>query len=642
MTQTRISTIVDIIAGQTQGVEKAFGNTSKCVEELTDKLQGFRKQEKAFEGFVKNTEKIEALNKSLKQATQAKALLEGRQSGFAKGSTEFEKAEKGIKKLDDVLKKYNRQLNEAASNLKRTRRTLAETDPEWRKQADHISYASQQLKKLEKNIENVSQQRSGRQRVVGALQEMNLPMMLGVGGGRMSQLGAGLGRLVMPTGGAIVGGLAGGAIAGGAAYALNATLNSYAPLEATLNKIKAIAPDVAQSLAKIEQSSFELGSKTSFNAGEVAIGYKELAKMGYNAQEMLAAMPGLLNAAMVSEMDLATTTEIVAGTLNGFHLAAKESMRVADVLAKAAAVSAADIPDLGEGLKQLAPVAYDSKQGLEEMAASLSILADNMVKGSDAGTDMKAIMLNLFSIEGQGTKKNAGIHAQLDKLGVKITDAKGKMRPFLDIMQDLGKATKGLSDTQRMTLFENIAGKENIKTLSILTAASTGKVNELRTAFDKAGGSSDKAAKVMRDGVGAAADEVAGSFDTMNAKLGKLFAPATIAGLNLLKQTLDTINQGILEPALNPESTAEKIKQKQANSGAYIPGVAPFPQLTRPNDNKKRIQEASGVSFLPKALGGNTTTVINMGKVTIQAQNPKDFVKQTQAHAKQTQRLKKS
>lgn len=102
----------------------------------------------------------------------------------------------------------------------------------------------------------------------------------------------------------------------------------------------------------------------------------ELAKKGFTAKQTMQAMPGVISAAEASGASMATTSDVMASAIRGFGLEAKDSSHVADVLAEAANKSSADIGDMGQTFKYVAPIAKTLGMSLEDTSAASMVMAD--------------------------------------------------------------------------------------------------------------------------------------------------------------------------------------------------------------------------------------------------------------------------
>ena len=169
---------------------------------------------------------------------------------------------------------------------------------------------------------------------------------------------------------------------------------------------------------------------------------QNLAASGFEVNDIISAMPGIIAASEAAQEDMAMTSETVAAALNAFGLEAKESSHIADVLSQSANQSAAGILDMQYSFKYAAPVAKMLGISLEELSAATGIMADSGIKGEQAGTSLRAALLRLADPPKSASKA-------LSALGISITDSNGKMKPFHDIIGQVGNATKDMGNAQK-------------------------------------------------------------------------------------------------------------------------------------------------------------------------------------------------
>lgn len=151
--------------------------------------------------------------------------------------------------------------------------------------------------------------------------------------------------------------------------------------EAAMSRVGAISGATGKEFKMLEKTAMELGKTTVFSASEAAEGMQYLAMAGYDANEIVAAMPGVLNAAAAGQVELGTAADITSNVLSGFGLQASETSRVADVLTKAFTSSNTSMESLGETMKYAAPIARAAGFSLEETAAAAGVLGDAGIQG---------------------------------------------------------------------------------------------------------------------------------------------------------------------------------------------------------------------------------------------------------------------
>ncbi|PVZ29182.1 TP901 family phage tail tape measure protein [Klebsiella sp. GL120222-02] len=246
-------------------------------------------------------------------------------------------------------------------------------------------------------------------------------------------------------------------------------------------------------LAALRAQAKKLGAETAFTTRDAASGQAFLAMAGFTPQSIQAALPGVLNMALAGGMELGESADIGSNILSQFTLPAGEMNRVSDVLTAAFTRTNTDLRSLGDTMKYAGPVASKLGISLEEAAGMAGILANNGLRGSDAGTAMRASLARLAS-------PTAGAAKALKQLGISVSDAGGKMRPIETILSDLYKATKKYGQVDQVSFFKDIAGEEAFVGLQTLVAgAGSGELQKLVRELKVAGGEASAVAKKIAD-----------------------------------------------------------------------------------------------------------------------------------------------
>ena len=216
----------------------------------------------------------------------------------------------------------------------------------------------------------------------------------------------------------------GGKILGLLESTFGSSVATAADFEQAMARVGAVSGATGEDFERLTQQAKELGAKTQFSASQAAASQESLARAGFKTNEIISAMPGLLNMAAAEGMDLANAADIAASAIAGFGLDASEAGRVADVLAKTSAASNTSIALLGESLKYVAPIAKGLGFSIEQVNAMLGVMANAGIKGSQAGTALKSAFQRL-SAEPKQTA------AALELLGIKAKTAQGDMIFYL-------------------------------------------------------------------------------------------------------------------------------------------------------------------------------------------------------------------
>jgi TP901 family phage tail tape measure protein len=307
-------------------------------------------------------------------------------------------------------------------------------------------------------------------------------------------------------------------------------------------RVKAISGATESQFAALKDTALQLGASTTKSAGEVASGMKEMSAMGFEVNEVIAAMPGIIAGAEASGESLARVTEVTAAALNSFGLEASQATHVADVMAMAANASAASVDDLGYAFKYAAPVAKGLGIGMEELAAATAVMTDAGMRGEQAGTTLRSALLRLTDPPKEAAEA-------LKNLGVNVIDeATGKMLPFPEVIGKLGESTAGMGDAAKMAALSQIFGTEAASGMLNVIGAGPEKLNELTNAFINSDGAAKKTAAEGLDPFGRAMEELGGAVETAAIRIRDSIAPALTFLTNLISSAVNLFNN--LSPAM--------------------------------------------------------------------------------------------
>lgn len=162
-------------------------------------------------------------------------------------------------------------------------------------------------------------------------------------------------------------------------------------------RVQAVTNATQAEFQMMEQEALKWGSTTRYTATEAANSLENLTRNGLSAQQATEALGPTLQLAQANTIGLAEAADITTNVMNGFGLEVKDMGRVNDVLSSTAAHSATNISMLAEAEKNAAPFGHSLGQSIEEVNASLGVLADVGIKGSDAGTAIRMVLMGLAS-----------------------------------------------------------------------------------------------------------------------------------------------------------------------------------------------------------------------------------------------------
>ncbi|MCR5256986.1 MAG: phage tail tape measure protein [Desulfovibrio sp.] len=256
---------------------------------------------------------------------------------------------------------------------------------------------------------------------------------------------------------------------------LMAAMTDGASLERQLSMVQAITRGSAEDMAKYEAQALQLGASTKFTSTQVAEGMQYLAMAGFKTNEVLTAMPGMLDLASAAAADLGTTADIASNVLTGFGLETAEIGRVGDVLTNTFQHSNTTLVTLGETMKYCAPVAKGFGMSLEETAAMAGLMGSAGIQASQAGTALRGMLVRL-------EKQPKQAAAALKELGVKAYDSAGKFKPLQQIFAEITQSDrwKRLKDAGKQKALAMIFGTEPLAgAQGLIDALQKGKMQEM-------------------------------------------------------------------------------------------------------------------------------------------------------------------
>jgi hypothetical protein len=448
-----------------------------------------------------------------------------------------------------------------------------------------------------------------------------------------SNLEAGLSRAeqsVSKAGSAIQAAMGGALVAGiaGVGAAMVGSVKSAADFEKQMSAVGAVAGASASEMEALTKTALQLGKDTSFSASEAAQGIEELAKAGVSMADIMGGgARASLDLAAAGAVSVAEAAEIASNAMNVFGLKGADMAHVADTIAGAANASAIGVNDYKFSLAAAGAVAATVGISFDSLSTAIAVMGNAGIKGSDAGTSLKTMLLNLqpatenqvktfqqlgiltFDTEKAMAKlRTAGIDptnmstgAMTDALvrlanGVSQTaaitpkmykafneskdsldimknaffDANGNAKDFAGIAQVLQDSLKGMTKQQQLATLEIMFGSDAIRAGAVLLEAGAAGFDELAAAMGKV--TAKAVAEERLNNLWGSIEKLKGSLETAAIMLGATFLPAL---KGMVDGMTEGINQGIeiIEQLPDAWRTAG-----EAFAGAWAPSetLSPF------------------------------------------------------------------
>lgn len=489
---------VDRASRPFKAIQTESKSLSGSIRDTQKTLKELNAQAGRVEGFRKTSGQLAVTGQALKKAKQEAAKL----------AIQFKATEKPTRAQAQVMESAKRAAAELQLKYNGLRQSVQRQRLELRQAGINTRTLSSDERRLKASV-NEATASLNRQRDALA---------------RNSQQQARLSRINQryQSGKALAGNLAGAGAAGvGVAtagiVAGTAVLKpgyDFAQKNSELQAVLGLDKSSADMLALRGQAR-QLGDTTAASADDAAAAQIIIAKSGADKDGILAATPTTLNMSLSNRRSMEENATLLMGVKSAFGLANDKVAHIGDVISATMNKSAANFDGLSDTLTYAAPVAKNAGISVEETAAMAGALADAKITGSMAGTGSRAVITRLQAPTGKA-------YEAINELGVKTADRKGNMRPLFSILKEMQKSfdKNNLGTSQRAEYMKTIFGEEASSSAAVLmTAAASGKLDNLTKVLKDSDGKTEELVKVMQDNLGGDFKEFQSAYEAVGIDL---------------------------------------------------------------------------------------------------------------------------
>ena len=297
----------------------------------------------------------------------------------------------------------------------------------------------------------------------------------------------------------------------------------------------------------LSDAAKEAGSTTQFSATQSAEALNYLALAGNDAQTSVSLLPTVLNAAAAGGLELGYASDLITDSMSALGLETKDTTTFVDQLTMTSQKSNTSMGQLGEAILTVGGTAKKLKGGTVELNTVLGILADEGLKGSQAGTALRNVILSLAAPTDTASK-------ELKKLGVNAYDANGNFKSLDTIFTELLHSTDNLSESAKNQAFTKIFNKNDLKAVETLLANTGGRFDELSGAIENSAGAAEKTAKTMNTNLKGAITTLNSALEGMGITIFEQFkeplTKAVNAAATSIQNLIKAFNEGKLDKTL--------------------------------------------------------------------------------------------
>lgn len=463
---------LDKITAPLKKIRSGYDSTSKSLKEMNQKLKDLTQQQKTLGEFRELHRGLQNTQQKLKEAQNRVAALAGQMKQAENPSRtlarQFETAKRSAASLSNSVTQQTVKLQGLRDKLNTagiSTKNLSSHERSLRSEINSTTTAiSQQSQRLAQIAQRDAKLQHARSRYDRGMQ--STAMLAGSGMAARAtgmKTASGLGRLLH------------------VGYEFDATMSET-------QGVTRIKDKNDPRMRALREQARTLPLQSKFTDSEVAEGQFFLGRTGYTPEQILKAMPGMLDLAAAGKLDLGTTADIASNIQTAMRIPAEQMDKVADVLTAAFTRNNVDIRMLGESMKYSAGVGRSYNQSLETITTATALLGGAGIQGSQAGTTMRAILSRI------------GTAPAMKKLGISTKKKDGNMRDLSLIFNDLYEKTKNMGSVQRGEIFTKIAGRNAVSGfMELMKAVEEGKFKEMRGSLDNSKGEAKQVASTMLD-----------------------------------------------------------------------------------------------------------------------------------------------
>ena len=329
------------------------------------------------------------------------------------------------------------------------------------------------------------------------------------------------------------------------------------------------ADELSRVMEALTEKGMEWASASRFTTEDVAAAISNAAHAGWNLEKILTGVPSAMNIALAGNMDMAQGLEYLVDITNAAGLRFDEMGNLVDYWAYAANRSSTTIPEMGAAMQKMGATLQFVKGDMAGLTTMLAVLANNGAKGTEAGTLLRNAMIRVIAptkaaaeamdmlgvseTELDEIYSNAtGIenaNKLLEEAGFSAYDSQGNLKSFMEIWQELAKATDSMTEQQRNDILTTIFPTRTITgALALMEAARKG-WDGLYGDIQKYGpGYAEYLADIMESGLGGKIRHLESVYNALQTRAGESLSE-DVGGW------ADTLS-GLLEDINNLDSTA--------------------------------------------------------------------------------------
>lgn len=460
-------------------------------------------------------------------------------------SSEFDKNDKSIQAITARNNQLNKEIDAQKEKVSTLEKALSNAAASFGENDRRTLSWQTQLNNANAELNNMERELKESQEEVKRLNREKLDKLVG----GLKQAGEIAGKTLvagLKAAAAAMAAIGAGAVATG--KWIKDSLNVYADYEDSMKQVQATmgltGVEGEEAFKKLSEAAKEAGASTRFSASESADALNYLALAGYDAEQAIDALPGVLTLAAAGGMDLAKASDLVTDSMAALGLEISDMDSYMDMMARTSQKSNTDVQQLGEGILVAGATMKNAGQELDTLNVMLGVLANRGIKGSEGGTKLRNVIMSLTSPTSAAAK-------ELNSLGISVTDSSGNIREMNEIFEDLNEKLGGLSESDKMNALSNIFNKQDLAAVNALLSGTGDEMNNLYNELANAEGAAVQMSETMESGLAGSVRSLKSAYEGLQITIGEQFSDMAgeVVGdvTSLVRDVTAILNDGFQE-----------------------------------------------------------------------------------------------
>ena len=319
-----------------------------------------------------------------------------------------------------------------------------------------------------------------------------------------------------------------------------ASIRSGAAYQDQLLGIKASTGATAEQLQAVDETAMKLSKDMGVGPAAIAAAFQELLKAGMPLEQVLnGAGQAATEFAKVGGLDMAQAAVVMSDAMNVFGVTAKTAV---DTLSAAADSSSTNIAEVVEAFANVGAIAASANQSITTMSAAVAILGNNMIKGGEAGTALKSMMLPIMSGADGAAKALAKVGLTLGD----FRDASGQMLPLGQSMDLVKNAISGLGKEAQDAALLDIFGSYGMKAAIILMGEGEAGFKKMEATMAGASSVGTKFGDIM-SGLSGSGSKLMASIERLAIAISNALAPSLTQAATSISDVINMVAQWVTE-----------------------------------------------------------------------------------------------